>query len=103
MAASVTRELFYDYAELADRADVAAFAELFTADCRFDGGQPVPGRDRIERNARRLLARFAETSHQITAVRVRDFDGEVITATAYVHAWHRLLDGEPSRPTATTR
>jgi len=91
---AIVAGLFYDYAEHADRGDVVAFADLFTNDCRFDRGRAIPHRSVIERNARRLLGAFSATSHQITAVRVRSFDGTVATATAYVHAWHRRLDGE---------
>ena len=49
-------ETFYDYAETVDAADTAAFAALFTDDCRFDGGPPVP-RAIVEQNARKILGR----------------------------------------------
>lgn len=87
-------ETYFDYAETVDAADLAAFAALFTDDCRFDGGEPVSGRDVIERRARRLLSQFTETSHHISNIRIRSVENDAVHATAYVYAWHRKLDGE---------
>ncbi len=87
-------ETFFDYAETVDAADLAAFAALFTDDCRFDGGEPVSGRDVIERHARRLLSQFTATSHHISNIRIRSVENDAVHATAYVYAWHRKLDGE---------
>ena len=86
-------DVFYDYAEAADACDAVAFAALFTDDCVFDGGRPSRGRDRIERHAATVLANFRETSHHITQIRVRSFDGRDAKVSAYVCAFHRLADG----------
>ena len=86
-------EVFYDYAEAVDDGDPERFAELFTADCRFDGGEPAPGREWLARHAGRVLAQFTATSHHISQIRVRSWDGERAKVSAYVIAHHRMLDG----------
>src|SRR4051812_37695867 len=87
-------ETYFDYAEAADSGDVAAFAALFTENCRFDGGPPAKGRDAIQRHAARVLGLFSATSHHISNIRIRALSGPTADATASVIAWHRKLDGE---------
>lgn len=86
-------EVFYDYAEAADEGDPRRFANLFTDDCRFDGGDTMPGRDWLTSYAGKVLSQFVATSHHITQVRLTAFDGEIATVTAYCYAHHRLRDG----------
>ncbi len=86
-------EVFYDYAEAADAGDPVAFASHFTDDCRFDRGEVAPGRDWLARYAAKVLGQFTATSHHITQLRLREFDGVTATVTGYCYAHHRLRDG----------
>jgi uncharacterized protein (TIGR02246 family) len=88
------RDVYFAYADAADAADTEAFADLFTDDCRFDGGAPSTGRARIARHAGRVLGLFTATSHHISNVRVHSYTADSAVATAAVIAWHRKLDGD---------
>lgn len=85
---------FLDYAEAADTGDVVAFSELFTDDCRFDGGRPSKGRSWIRQHAGKVLSQFKETSHHISNIRLRSVADSEAHASAYVYAVHRLLNDE---------
>jgi uncharacterized protein (TIGR02246 family) len=90
----IVSDVYFAYADAADAADPQAFAQLFTDDCRFDGGAESQGRDRIERHAHRLLGMFTATSHHISNVRIRAYTSSEAHATAAVIAWHRKPDGD---------
>jgi uncharacterized protein (TIGR02246 family) len=90
----VVSTTYFDYADAADAGDPLRFADLFTEDCRFDGGAPSRGRDRIARHAGRVLGLFTATSHHIGNVRVLSHTEDEARATAAVIAWHRKPDGD---------
>lgn len=79
-----------------DRMDLAALAELFTADCDVDYGDHPglrsTGADELARSLQRMW-RWARTSHHLSNILIEFPDGDTARAISYVHAWHERADG----------
>ena len=84
------------YCVYLDRMDLAALADLFTADCEVDYGNDLHlqsrGRASLAKSLERMW-RWTRTSHHLTNVMI-DFKGNgAACATSYVFAWHERPDG----------
>lgn len=83
-----------DYAEYVDTCEPAKWAELFCDDGAFDEGRIVEGRTALETHVRKLLRLFSATAHHMTNIRVTRTSSDTATASSYVYAWHRKVDGD---------
>jgi len=81
------------YAEHVDSGESDKWAQLFCKDATFDEGSAVQGRAQIEALLPKLLKLFTATSHHISNIRINRTSDDRATATSYVYAWHRKLDG----------
>ena len=92
-------DLFGRYAFHFDRNEPDSVASLFTDDAIVDYGPefpPIEGRAAMAERIRPGLDDvFAATSHHISNVLVDFPRPGVAQAVAYVHAWHRYIDGSP--------
>ena len=79
-----------------DHMDLAALADLFTANCEVDYGNDPHlrsmGRASLAKSLERMW-RWTRTSHHLANVMI-DFEGDnAARATSYVFAWHERPDG----------
>ncbi len=92
-------DLIYAYCFHFDRNEPAEVASLFTADAVVDYGPESPnivGPAAIASTIAVGLAQtFAATSHHVSNIRVTFADPDHASATTYLYAWHRYVDGSP--------
>lgn len=92
-------ELLHRYAYHFDRNEPERVAALFSDDAVIDYGPEFPQINGRAEVAPRISAGlndiFDATSHHISNILI-DFDeADEASVVAYVHAWHRYLDGSP--------
>ncbi len=82
-----------DYCFLLDEKRLDAFVELFTEDVQFEEGGLAKGKPHVRAKVRKLLGLFNRLSHHLSNVRVERTGPLTARASAYIYAWHELLDG----------
>jgi hypothetical protein len=82
-----------DYCYLLDEKRLDEFVELFTDDVAFEEGGLASGKAHVRGKVRKLLAMFNRLSHHLSNVRVERTGPTTAKASAYIYAWHELLDG----------
>jgi ketosteroid isomerase-like protein len=93
MAAAVT-DTILDYAEAVDGSEVERWVDLFCADGTFDEGRVLQGHEALDKQFRLLMRLFDATAHHMSNIRIQRTGDDTATATSYVYAWHRKVDGE---------
>jgi len=85
------------YFDRVDCNDPEGASMCFAPDVEFEImiGKRKQGRERLARSLGRVLDRYERTSHDMSNVTIH-VDGDRGELTAYVYAYHRMLDtGEP--------
>jgi bifunctional hydroxylase/dehydrase len=79
-----------------DTMRIDDLAEVFTVDVvsQFPVGEALPGLERLQGHARRMLSQWARTQHVITNV-ITDVDGDSAQVRANLVATHVKEESEP--------
>ncbi len=82
-----------DYCRFVDEAQAEAVTDLFAPTGELIEGRTYSGREEICTYLKKVLSQLSATSHHLTNVKINIGSNNQATATSYVYAWHRRLDG----------